>query len=110
MSDSIVWFFVASALFIALLFSVIHRRTKSITHAYYDGLVMPILVLGFLFILPQAGVVLAFLSTMGILLIALVLFVLLNECSAYFRKRIEIECHKSCGINPVWQDKSERSQ
>ena len=110
MSDSIVWFFVVSALFIVLLFSVIHRRTKSITHAYFDGLVLPLLVLSFSFILPQAGIALAFLSTMGILLIALVLFFLVNVCSADFRKRIECEGHKPCDINPVWQNKREGSQ
>ncbi|HAS84957.1 MAG TPA: hypothetical protein DCS23_02725 [Candidatus Yonathbacteria bacterium] len=110
MSDSLAWFFVASALFIVLFFGVILWRTKSITHAYFGGLVMPLLVLSFLFILPQTGVVLALLSTMGILLIALVLYFLLNECSAGFRKRVESEGHKSRDINPVWQNKSERSQ
>ncbi len=105
MSNSLFWFFTASALILVLLPRLVFWRTKSTTEAFFGGLVFPALVICFFLLLPQFGIIVAFLSTMGVLTIALVTFLFLNECSATFRARLQRENKISGDISPIWNQR-----
>lgn len=105
MSNSLFWFFTTSTLTLMLLTCLVFWRTKSTTEAFFGGLVLPTLVICFFFLLPQVGIIVAFLATIGVLLIAFTIFFFLNECSAIFRARLQRESKISGDISPIWDQK-----
>lgn len=105
MSNNLFWFFATSILSLVLLPSLVFWWTRSTIKAFFGGLVFPALVICFFFLLPQVGIIVAFLSTMGVLLIAFTAFFFLNECSAVFRERLQRESKISGNISPIWDQK-----
>lgn len=105
MSNNLFWFFATSALFLVLLPCLVFWWTKNTTKAFFDGLVFPAMVICFFSLLPQVGIIVAFLATMGVLLIAFIAFFFLNECSAIFRERLQRESKISGDVSPIWNQK-----
>lgn len=105
MSNNLFWFFATSILSLVLLPSLVFWWTRSTIEAFFRGLVFPALVICFFFLLPQVGIIVAFLATMGVLLIAFITFFFLNECSAVFRERLQRESKISGEISPIWSQR-----
>lgn len=105
MSSNLFWFFATSILILILLPCLVFWRTKSTIKAFYDGLVFPALVICFFFLLPQVGVIIAFLSTMGVLFILSIISFLLNEYSTIFHNCLQRESKISGEISHIWNQK-----
>lgn len=105
MSNNLFWFFVTSTSLLVLLPCLVFWWTRSTIEAFFGGLVFPALVICFFFLLPQVGIIVAFLATMGVLLIAFTAFFFLNECSAVFRERLQRESKISGDVSPIWNQK-----
>lgn len=105
MSNNLFWFFATSTLFLVLFSSFVFWRTRDTIETFFGGLVFPALVICFFSLLPRVGIIVAFLSTMGVLLIAFITFFFLNECSAVFRERLQRESKISGDVSPIWSQK-----
>lgn len=103
--SSFLMFFATVFVFVVLFACFVFWQTKGVIETFFGGLVFPTLVICFFFLLPQTGIIVAFLATMGVLLIALAAFFFLNECSAIFRNRIEYERKMLNDVSPVWYHK-----
>lgn len=105
MSNNLFWFFATSTVLLVLLPCLVFLWTKSTIEAFFGGLVFPALVICFFFLFPQVGIIVAFLATMGVLLIAFTIFFFLNECSDIFRARLQRESKISGEISHIWNQK-----
>jgi len=105
MSSNLFWFFTTSTLLLVLLPCLVFWCTKNTTEAFFSGLVFPAMMICFFFLLPQVGIIVAFLATMGVLLIAFITFFLLNECSDVFHERLQRESKISGDVSPIWKQK-----
>lgn len=90
MGTNLILFFVGVTVILAVFWWAVFRVTKNTTSAFsWTTLVLCLVV--FFFLLPQVPWLVAYLAAIGTLLHAVVVFWFANECSPWFRARLNRE-------------------
>ncbi|KKS59150.1 MAG: hypothetical protein UV24_C0006G0020 [Candidatus Nomurabacteria bacterium GW2011_GWA2_42_41] len=98
-------FFIKAVGASAIIGYLVYLRTKSTMTGFFGGFALPLCIAVFLFLLPQVGVAVALLASVGVLFYVFVIFFLVNECSPWLRERLQNENKSSGDISPIWDQK-----